>query len=255
MARNAKTRKYGTRENYLKIVKAQAAARKLAKKGVTKVDLSKVTWRINKYGQAVSSSRALNKTAAQWHEATHEGASIRKLTRKQAAALKKEYEHAGSTAPTVKNGRVLVGKGQSLFTRGGRVRIEKSGTHQIGTRIFMTDGWEDRVREYARKHPDSAVLAKQTDLLDKFRSYKVFELNDFGVENLIEYMNRYSDGGHSVTLLRDDEVTKQADKNIKNWRAYLTKERAERRKKQRAEEKARREKVKRQIARGKKNAR
>lgn len=227
-------RKYGSRADYLKIVKAKAAARKLAKKGVTKVDPDKLEWRINKYGQAVSSSRALNKTAAQWYEATHAGASIRKLTPKQAKALKKEYAHLGEHGPTIKNGRVLVGKGLSLFTKGGHVRIEKSGTAQMGKRIYMTDGWEDRVREYARKHPNEMIFAKRTDLLDKFQTYQIYDMSNFGVEELIHHMNQYSDGGHSVTLLTSDAMHKQLKKNEQALNEYRKKMSAQRAKERRA---------------------
>ena len=213
-------RKYGNLEDYSKIREAKKAANKLFKKGVTKVNPNSTDWRINKYGVAVPTSRSLKRDLFDWREATHHGASIRKLTKSQEAKLKEYYAALGSEAPTVKNKRVLVGKGQSLFTSGEHPRIEKSGTKQLGTRIVMTDGWEGRVKKYARDNPDAIVLAKQTDLLDKFRSYQAFDMSDFGVSNLIQFMSQYSDKGNSITLLKDDQINKQLRKNQEKWNAY-----------------------------------
>ena len=230
-------RKYGTRAEYDKIRAAQKAANKLFKKGVSKVNPANTEWRINKYGQAVPTSRALKRDLADWHEATHRGASIRKLTKSQEKALKEAYKNSGSEAPTIKNGKVLIGKGQSLFTKGGKPRIERSGTVQIGHRILMTDGWEDRVKKYARENPDAVILAKQTDLLDKFRSYQAFDMSDFGVANLIAFMAQYSDKGQSVTLLKDEQIKNQLRKNSEKWANYIKEQSRNRKKKYRAQKK------------------
>ena len=228
----AHVNKYGTRDQYNKIRTAQKEANRLYKAGVTKVNPYKTNWKIDKNGKATAGSRALKNALADWHEAIHHGATIKKLTRKEEAQLKAYYKHLGSEGPTVKNGRVLIGAGQSLFTK-DEVRIEKSGTKQIGKRILMTDGWQDRVRQFARENPDAIILAKQTDLLDKFRSYQAFEMNHFGVENLIAFMEQYESGQKSVTLLADDQIKKQLKTNLKNWSAFQRKASAERKRKQR----------------------
>lgn len=253
--KSANKRKYGTKAQYAQARKIKSMVNKLKKRGVISSLASDET-RILKSGSVVVKSSAVRRALDDFHEALSGGAKIYKLTKKQAKALGETYSHLPeSQRPTVKNNRVLVGQGNSLYTKGGNVRIEKSNTKEISNTLFLTGNWQDKIREFARKNPGKLFGVKRTDRLNNFTRFDTYPTDGFGPNMLISKIMAYDwpseleREGASVTLLLDSTLEKRVAQN--KAKKEEDRKAAQREKNQRAKRsrKAKADKIKAQIER------
>lgn len=221
MAQNKKTdkRKYGNKDQYAQARKIKSLIGKLKKKGVVSSSASDATY-VNKKGQVAVRSRAVKEALNQFHEALHGGARIYKLTKEQSASLAKTYAHLPQhQRPTVRNNRVLVGEGNSLYTKGGNVRIELSNTKEISNTFFLNGNWKDRIREFARNNPGKLFGIKRTDRLQNFTRFDTYPTDGFGPNMMISKIEMYDWAdqlereGASVTILLDSTLEKRLAQN------------------------------------------
>lgn len=219
--KNTRKRKYGTKEQYAQARKLKSLVNKLKKKGVISAKASDdIT--ISSKGSVSVKSRAVKAALADFHEALHGGGKIYTLSAKQAKSLRETYaalpEHH---RPTIRNNRVLVGNGNSLYTKGGNVRIEKSNTKEISNTLFLTGNWQEKIRAFAKKHPGKLFGVKRTDRLNNFTRFDTYPTEGFGPNMMIAKIEEYGwaeqleDEGVSVTLLLDSTMEKRRKANIK----------------------------------------
>ncbi|ATS92571.1 hypothetical protein GC1_00003 [Gluconobacter phage GC1] len=237
-------RKYGTREQYLKIRQAQSRLRKLEKSGLVKAGASESAVRINRYGEAHFESRSIRDALNKFHSVAIGQDRTRRLTKKQVAEIKATYAHlAPENQPTIKNDRIVLSKGVTVRSRSGKAQIEMARTRRSYKNTFLlSNGWEEKIRKVAAKNPGKALRWEFAENGERPTNYG-FPTTEYGVNKMIEQIKgRYVDNPKKgdmsavpIRLLLEDRYFAQYEERKENEK----KSTAEKKKKSAAHRKAR----------------
>ena len=106
-----------------------------------------------------------------------------------------------------------VGKGQSFFPKEGR--IGKTGFRKMPNTILFGDDWEERIRQFADKHPNSQMVWELGN--NKYQTqYQPFGTDEFGTNMMIAQIAEYreqqgwtDDDGFSLFLENSPSLKKR----------------------------------------------